>query len=119
MQVLEEATIFHLWCDAAILEEAKHRLGIQRVAELLGVEENQFYVYRNRGHLPQGKRDALIVELAPIMAAGGDALSEMTKELYNIQATLNKLLSGKDKPLGSPSAAPHIAKGRRRGARQQ
>lgn len=66
--------IFAYLCDAAVLEEARFRLGMVGVTDLLGVRENQFYVYRSRilngkHRLPEDARqkliDALMKSLRP------------------------------------------------------
>lgn len=47
-------TFFSYLCDAAILEEAGHRLGKKGAMILVGVRDNQFYLYRTR--LAKGER---------------------------------------------------------------
>lgn len=62
--------IFATLSDLAVLEEARVRLGDERVMEILGINaktekarRNAWNIYRRRNRVPPDKREALLAEM--------------------------------------------------------
>lgn len=95
MQVCPETEIFDHLCDAAVLEEARHRLGDAAIQQVLGVTEDTIYSWRRRyktHRFTPEERKGLIDALNKTLAEQPkDPLREILERLARIEVAQARL----------------------------